>query len=356
VSDTVRSRWVDSAASVAADEFDGRYFCTSVGWARAWEEVRTEQVRGFRHLALTGGPHPELVPFYLIGHSPVWHDYEKTAGIPPVFAGPVVFSSTVYGVHGGAGSSTAGYRAVTVDEGRAQAARWGAEALVLSNLDGDELDAFQAVRPGGHPVLLDRAYEAPLGGSESAFLGRMPSKARRELRRLWRRATDAGVRLRVVTGDAMAPDLAEFTRLAIGSSEKHTDNIYGPEMFRRLTAVPGAVLLVAEHDGQMAGAFYCFLYRGRFSLVIAGLDDRKMRELNTYAFLMYESMRHALDHDAEAIDVGRCNYEYKERHGFQGSDVWALVYPADDRPEVAGALERMNKNLHEYIARNTGRR
>lgn len=355
MTDTVVSRWVDSAVSVPAGPFDGRYFCTTVAWTQAWEGVRAERVRAFRHLALEGGPVPELVPYYLVDHSPIWRGYEETAGVPPVWSGPVVFSSTVYGVHGGAGGSSAAYRERAVDLGLEQAERWGAEALVFANLDGDELDAWTAVRPAGHAVLLDRAYEAPVGGSESAFLARMTSKPRRELGRQWRRASEAGVRLRVLTGEQMRPELDEFTRLAIGSSEKHTDNIYGPEMFRNLTSVPGAVLLVAEHRGRMIGAFYCFLYRGRLSLVIAGLDNEKMGELNTYAFLMYESLRYAVANHAEVIDAGRCNYAYKERHGFEGADVWALVYPSRSRPELAGALDRMNKGMHEYLAQNTRR-
>lgn len=355
MTDTVRSRWVGSAASVPAGAFDGRYFCTTVAWTQAWEGVRTERVREFRHLALEGGPVPELVPYYLVDHSPVWRGYEETAGVPPIWSGPVVYSSTVYGVHGGAGGSSAAYRARAVDMGLEQAERWGAEALVFSNLDGDEVDAWSAVRPSGSAVLLDRAYEARVGGSESAFLRRMRPKVRRELVRQWRRAMDSGVRLRALTGTQMPPHLDEFTRLAIDSSEKHTDNIYGPEMFRNLTSVPGAVLLAAEHQGRMVGAFYCFLYRRQFSLVIAGLDYEKLRELNTYAFLMYESLRYAVANDAEIINAGRCNYAYKERHGFQGTDVWALVYLTGSRPEIADALERMNKGMHEYIALNTGR-
>ena len=60
--------------------------------------------------------------------------------------------------------------------------------------------------------------------------------------------------------------------------------------------------------------------------------------------------------DAEIINVGRCNYAYKERHAFEGTDVWALVYLTGSRPDLADALERMNKGVHEYLAKNSGRR
>lgn len=356
MADNVMSRWVDSAELVPADVFDGRYFCTTVGWTRAWEHVRTERVRAFRHLVLEGGQVPELVPYFLVDYSPVWHGYEKTAGVPPIWSDPVVYSSTVYGVNGGAGGTSADYRVRAIDMGLEQATRWGAEALVFSNLQGWEIDAWSAVRPSGHAVLLDLAYEAPLNAVESEFIARMPSKVRRELARQWRRATESGVQLRALEGQHMRPYLEEFTRLAIDSSEQHTDNIYGPEMIRNLVSVPGAVLLVAEYEDTMAGGFLCFHYRGRFSLVIAGLDYERLHTLNTYAFLMYESLRYASANEAGVIDVGRCNYAYKERHGFEGKDVWALVFQTGAGPDASGALERMNKGIHEYLARNSGRR
>src|ERR687896_583832 len=88
MTDLVTARWMDSAALAPAGTFDGRYFCTTVAWARAWESVRSEQVREFRHLALEGGPTAELVPYYLVDHSPLWQTYEENAGMPPVWSRP----------------------------------------------------------------------------------------------------------------------------------------------------------------------------------------------------------------------------------------------------------------------------
>lgn len=354
MSGLVTARWVPSAASVPAAVFDGRYFCTSVAWTRAWESVRTERVLASRHLALEGAGAAELVPYYLVGHSPLWRSYENDAGLPPVWTRPVVYSGTLYGARGGAGGGSRAHLARAVDLGLEQAARWDAEALVFANLTGDEVGAWSAVRPDGVPVLLDRAYAARVGGSEAAFLAALPGKARREFVRQWRRASDAGVRLRVLSGEEMLPRLEEFTALAIEAAEKHGLNLYGADMFRNLVQVPGAVLLVAEHEGTMAGAFYCFLYRGRFSMVTGGIDYARLRELNTYAFLVYESLRHAVAHDAGIIDPGRGNFAYKRRHGFRGTDLWALVYPVGSRPDLADTLGRMSKNIRELIALTAG--
>jgi hypothetical protein len=40
------------SAALAPADWDGRYFRTTVTWARAGENVRTEQVREFRHLTV----------------------------------------------------------------------------------------------------------------------------------------------------------------------------------------------------------------------------------------------------------------------------------------------------------------
>jgi len=349
----VTSRWVESASEVPAELFDGEYFCTTVAWARAWENVRSEHVIHSRHLLLEGGPVAELVPYFHIDHSPLWSVYEETAGAEPVWTGSVAYSSTIYGEHGGSGGSSPRYRALAVDHGLEQAARWGAEALVLTNLTPADRDAWSEVRPDGIPVILDKKYEAPIGGSEAAFLSRMNRKRRNDFVRQWRRAGELGVQVRIAHGPEILRHMDDFTALAVDAAERHGDNIYGSDQVEYTVDVPGTVLLVAEHEGQMVGAFQCFLHRGRFAVVVAGIDYDRLRELNTYGFLMYEALSYAIAHDAEIFDVGRCNFEYKERHAFRGTELWGLAYLTEDRPELRQRLELMNKGMQEYIARKS---
>jgi hypothetical protein len=352
VARAVTAGWMRSAHSAPEAVFDGRHFSTTVAWIRAWEKVRTERVLDHRHLALQGGPVAELVPFFLVDHSPQWLSFEDDSGVHGVWSGPVAYSTSLYAEYGGAGGSCPQYVAHAVDHGLEQARRWGAEALVIGNLTRDEIRSWSAVRPGGIEVLLDRAYAAPLGGSVDAFLAGMRGKVRRELVRQWRRAGEAGVRLRVLAGPQMLPRLDEFTDLAGAASSKHGVNIYGVEMFRNLVRVPGAVLLVAEHEDRMVGAFYCFLYQGRFAMSSGGLDYGRLRELNTYGFLVYESLRYAASHGADVVDPGRGNFAYKERHGFHGIDLWSLVFLTGDRPGLAETLERMGRGVAEHMRRN----
>lgn len=353
LTESVTSRWVESATQVPEEPFDGKYFCTTVAWTRAWENIRSEPVRAARHLALEGGPVSELVPYFLVDHSPLWSVYEETAGVEPIWTGPVVYSSTIYGEHGGIGGSSPEYRALAVDLGLEQTARWGAEALVFTNLTPAEVEAWSEVRPAGVPVIVDKKYEAPLGGSEEAFLARMRGKTRREFVRQWRRAVDSGVRLRIAHGAEVMRYADEFTALAVDAAEKHGDNLYGADQVSCVIDVPGAVLLVAEHEGRMVGAFYGFLYRGRLAMVIAGIDFDRLTELNIYGFLMYETLRYAVAQGAEIFDVGRCNFQYKERHGFRGTELWGLAYFPEERPDLRMGLELMDKGMQEYIARKS---
>jgi predicted N-acyltransferase len=202
-------------------------------------------------------------------------------------------------------------------------------------------------------VIVDKKYAAPIGGSEEAFLARMRGKTRREFVRQWRRAVDSGVRLRIAHGAEVLRYVDEFTALAVDAAQKHGDNLYGVDQVSGVIDVPGAVLLVAEHDGRMVGAFYGFLYRGRLAMVIAGIDFDRLTELNIYGFLMYETLRYAVANGAEVFDVGRCNFEYKERHAFRGTELWGLAYFPEERPDLRSGLELMNKGMQEYIARKS---
>lgn len=349
----VTATWFDSVEQAERRLPDGAHFCTCAAWARGWQRVRTERVEQFRHLLLESGAVREHVPYYLVDGSPMWSGYEDDAGVPPVWRGPVVYSSTVYGEYGGAGGGTPEHLARAVDLGLAQTSRWGAGALVFTNLTTEMVRRWLRVRPEGVPVQLDRAHTASLRGGEQAFLRGIRSKVRREFIRQWQRAGEAGLRLRVLPGREMLPELDAFTDLASAAAQRHGYNPYGIDIFHHLVDVPGARLLVADLDGHMAGAFYCFRYGDRFYLATGGLDYDRVRELNTYAFLMYESMRHGIATGADVLDPGRGNFRYKERHGFTGTDLWALTYLTESDPVTTAALERMGKGIDEFIARKS---
>ena len=116
--------------------------------------------------------------------------------------------------------------------------------------------------------------------------------------------------------------------------------------------MPGATLLVARHGGRTLGAFLAFGHERTFYLWTAGLDYALLREFGTYAFLMYESLEHAIRAGHRVLEVGRGNSRFKERHGFRATELWTLVY-LTDRWAGDRALERrltaMRQGLLEHM-------
>jgi hypothetical protein len=64
----------------------------------------------------------------------------------------------------------------------------------------------------------------------------------------------------------MVPVLPTFTQLAGATAAKHDTQVYGRDIFRAVSQVPGAVLLAAEHGQELAGGFPCLQQGDTFYL------------------------------------------------------------------------------------------
>jgi len=130
--------------------------------------------------------------------------------------------------------------------------------------------------------------------------------------------------------------------------------MYDLPTFQALSDVPGATLLVAERNGHVLGGFLCFSHRERFYLWTAGIDYDALKEFGTYAFLMYESIDHAIRGGHRVLEAGRGNSRFKERHGFAAAELWTLVYLTDG---WAGdhALEHRLTAMQQGLAEHLGR-
>jgi hypothetical protein len=349
----VQAHWYDRIADFPASPFppiSAEHISLTPAWAGAWEKVRTEKVRAFRHLHLSSPDRAELVSFYLVDHSPFWTENEQVVGVDPVWPGPVVYAPSPYAEYGGAGAGSPEFIGHAVDGGLRLAREWGAVALVFANLTPAVLTRWQAARPPTATVLFDVAYSAPVGGSLDAFLAAMPSRhVRKEFRRQWRRGRDAGLKVRVLPGTEMVPVLADFTALTVETSASHGYNMYGQDLFHAVAEIPGAVMLAAEHDDTLVGGFLCFRFRNRMYTWTAGLDYQRLRELNTYGSLLYEAVSYAAETGARVIDIGRSNHGYKRRMGFTGEDLYVCAYLTRPDPELELALADLHERL---VARN----
>ncbi|MFJ5220508.1 hypothetical protein ACIP98_38235 [Streptomyces sp. NPDC088354] len=256
--------WYAHAAD-APPTTPGRHISTSRAWAAAWENVTTEPVLAHRHLHLSDGTGPgDLVSYYLIEGSPYWAAVERDAAIGLVFTGPVVYAGTPYGEYGGAGSAGAGTIRYAVSAGVDLVREWGAQALVVPGLTTDLAHRWTAAARPDADLFFDLAHVAPVYGSLYGFLDTMPSaKHAREMRRQRRRGLEQGLTFRRLHGRDMLPLLPQFTDLADAAAVKNGGSLYGTDIFAAVASIPGAVLLAAEHDGDLVGGFLCFHYRGR---------------------------------------------------------------------------------------------
>lgn len=344
--DEVHAVWYDHVSELPDVPVHAEHITLTPQWAGAWEKVRTERIRAYRHLLLSAGGHSELASFYLVDHCPFWTENEQVVDMDPVWPGPVVYAPSPYAEYGGPGASLPEFIAQAVDRGLETARAWGAVALVFSNVTPDVLRRWAAIRQPHASVLFDVAYSGPVGGSVDAFVKTIPSSnMRSEFRRQWRRGQDAGLRIRVLHGTEMMPVLDDFAALTVDTSQSHGYNMYGEDLFHAVATVPGAVMLAAEHSGHLAGGFLCLRYGNRMSAWTAGIDYARLKDLHTYGSLTYETIAYAAETGAEVIDMGRSNHTYKRRLGLSGEDLYACVYLPTQDPALLGTLARLHRKL-----------
>ena len=334
--------WYAHAAD-APPTAPGRHISTSRAWASAWEQVTTEPVIAHRHLHLTDGTGPgDLVSYYLVKDSPYWAAVERDAAIGPVFHAPVVYAGTPYGEYGGAGSASADTIRYAVSAGVDLVREWGAQALVVPGLTTDLAHRWTAACRPDADLFFDLAHVAPVHGSLEGFLTTVPSaKHAKEMRRQRRRGLEQGLRFRPLHGRAMLPYLPQFTDLAEAAACKNGGSMYGADIFTAVADIPGALLLAAEHDGDLVGGFLCFHYREVLYLWAAGIDYPKLRTLHTYTGLMLAAVDLAAVLGATTIDAGRANYRYKRTAGFHPVALRTLAYFPTRDPATARALHTM---------------
>jgi hypothetical protein len=315
----------------------------------AWNSVTTERVRDRRHLLL---PDPigdgELVTFALVEHSPYWTGWERTAGVWPIWTGPVVYAPSPYAAYGGAGLTGPRTAGLTIRYGLDQARAWGAQALILPHLTRDlAATAATAVEPDVD-LFANFAYTAPVhpGGAAGHLADNPDRRTARNHARELRRATDAGLDLRVLQGPDLERELPAFVDLARQVDTKHGTTKFGPDVVTALAAVPGAVLLAAQHQGRMVGGFLCFAADGVLYLSTSGIDYSRLRQLHTYTWLMGASLDYAARIGAHTIDAGRSNHQVKRRWNLRPTELRTLVYLTDPTDTATfAALTDMSRLL-----------
>lgn len=320
----------------------------SVGWLRTWESVGIE--RRDRHVYVTTDD-AEVLPLYRTSHSPFWFGYEAQSGIAPLSEHPIVFAGSTYSMYTKRGAVPSGL----VRGAYSTAMSWIEEGglLVVPNVTEEGAESWQ--REAGAPVgriLLDRTYHCDVAASLDDHLGRLPNKLRRDVQRRMRRSEERGMRFRVIDGAEAAALIPDTLPLTVGTTDEHAwPPLYDEPTLTTLLTVPGAVLAVAQVDGELVGTFFGFVHGDEVTFLCGGVDYTRLTELSTYVVLMYGCTRWACEQGLKRIEWGRDNYRFKQRHGLDSTDLWALVYSREPGPGLAERLAHMNGVLSAYIER-----
>lgn len=352
-SSAATSTWHSSLVALPAERRAATPFHTRE-WAAAWQAVRTEQVRSRHHLFLQDGPNQHRMSFYQVSNSPLWHAMEDDAGVTrPTFEADVLYGPSVYGEYGGLPGATVPVLAEAVDRGRALARDIGTEALVIANIPPAERTLWRQARTPDAEVVLYWAHRARVGASVDEFIANFPSASTgREFRSQHRRGNDAGLTLKIARGPELLPYVAEFATQSVRASDGHSPALYGTDMLAPLTRVPGAVGLLAEHsDGSLAGGFFCFRYGSALYLWTAAIDGARNGDLPIYSWLMYESVKFAVDTGASVLDAGRCDYAYKARLGMLPVALTSAVYLTRPNPHLVSRLGALHTSLNQHVLR-----
>ncbi|QFZ21207.1 GNAT family N-acetyltransferase [Saccharothrix syringae] len=324
----------------------------SAGWLRTWETNSIEQRTRHTYISaeLAGGV--SVVPLYETTSSPFWHGYEVQCDLVGRFGNPIVFAGSPYSMYTKRGHVPA----ELVRGAHATAMEWigtgDAEVLVVPNLTGEGVEDW--LRVAGPPVgrvLLERTYSVDVVGSfEEHLVARLPNKIKRDVERRLRRSEERGLTVRMVEGPEAHSLVRHAYPLTVDTSDKNDwPALFSEDSLNSMLTVPGGMMLAAEVDGRLVGAFFAFRHGDEVTYMCGGVEYAGLKELSTYIALMYRGTQWAYDNGMRRIEWGRDNYRFKEKHGLTGTDLWALVYAPHPRPDLAAALEGMHGVLSAYI-------
>jgi CelD/BcsL family acetyltransferase involved in cellulose biosynthesis len=181
--------------------------------------------------------------------------------------------------------------------------------------------------PGVH---LDTRYWLDLAAyrDEDAVLAAIKPADRREYRRHWRRATEAGVE--IVTRLAQPDEDPDKLRLL----ETTMDRVGSPgyydraELTRFLAETPHARVIEITLDNELLAFAILFVDDTRLHAWALGYDRERRLPFSPYYVMWGSFMRLGWELGLPSLEAGRRNGEFKVRHGLQPQDLEAYVVAA----------------------------
>jgi len=322
-------------------------------WQDAWSSATVERIDAEQRLTAPDRTGGEIaVPLYRTADSALWRGYEDDAGCSDLLPSPVCYLSSLYAISNPVNRVDPARLAGLLDRAKEVAAGGQATVLVVPNLeDAVTLSELRHRHPPAAEVRLDATCRTSLPASVEEFVERLGKSARSDFRRRHRRAVESGVSFVVYPADVAAGRLPEFLALTEQAAREHGNApLYDLATLTAMAAVPGAVLLTAQHDGELLAGSLSFVHGDCLVVWAAGIDYARLKDFHSYVFLLRETLEFAIGHDCRWMDFGRGTFEFKRRHGFGLTTLYTLCYDLGvDRTGWIDDLAKMDEAIQPLL-------
>ncbi|MFE0021182.1 GNAT family N-acetyltransferase [Amycolatopsis sp. NPDC059021] len=183
------------------------------------------------------------------------------------------------------------------------------------------------------------------------YLASLPAKTRKGLRRDARQVVAAGYRVEIHRDPLPADKLATMQRLWNNLYEKYRDPdqiFLTTDYFRRVTALPETVVLLAHHGETLVGFDLLLARHGTLESTYSGLDHDQVGKVSLHRHMGQQIIRFAISGGFRTVDFGISNEAAKARVGcrfrvsrgylrplsrlWRGLRVDRLMFPEPDLP------------------------
>jgi len=195
------------------------------------------------------------------------------------------------------------------------------------NVAADSPSAVALEGAGVPGIHLDTRYWLDLAGygSEDGVLAAIKPANRREYRRHWRRATEAGVKvvIRRTTDDedVQKLELLEDTMVRVGSPGYYD----AAKLAAFLAETPSAWIVEISLAEALLGFAILFVDDTRLHAWALGYDRERPLPFSPYYIIWGTFMRLGYELGLPRLEAGRRNGEFKTRHGLVPQDLNAYI-------------------------------
>lgn len=194
---------------------------------------------------------------------------------------------------------------VIADAALAEAEAGGAKMVIVQSFESTEGETADALRAAGFrsvPIPPTVVVDVPWTSFDE-YLGSMRAQYRRRARKTLKASAHLRVE-HVRDFRALVPELARLWRLVYERAHEVKRELLGEAFFRGAAEQDdSSVLLLRREDGSIAS--YALLADDRpwLHFLYTGFEERAVEEA-AYFRLLYELVRHAIEHDFHRVNLG----------------------------------------------------